>query len=496
MVVVHRKGKEHLNADALSRIPGVAGSCDNYMADVLPEELPCHPCDYCKRAHRNWGRFNADIDDVRPLSVRALRLDVPVPSPLEVANWVPGYSAANLAEKQAEDHDLKRIIRWISLDKEPSEAKLALSSPTVKHLWRMRQQLLMKNGVLFYKWEDALEPRSLFVVPFIMRPEIMKLSHDAKLAGHMGRDNTYDTVRQSFFWYGMYANVVRYVATCAKCSMNKRPNKHKKAPQVQYHAGYPMERVHLDILGPFSASPSGNKLVLMMVDNFTKWLEACPLPEASAETIADKAVTEFFSRFGMPNIIHTDHGSNFTGQFFHSLCRMLEIAKTRTTAYRPQSNAQVERYNKTLVASIRTLLGKDIKEWDLYIPFVASAIRCIKNKNTGVSANRLMLGREVTKPAEILFGVQSQHPKLNEPEHVEKMESVLREAHRLARVHLKGDLASQKRLYDQKIKVETYDVGDFVYKLRMGLKKGVSRKLLSIYEGPYIISRVISPILF
>ena len=496
MVLVHRKGREHVNADALSRIPDETGSCDNYEADVLPENLPCHPCEYCKRAHRNWGRFNADVDDVKPLSVKALRIDVPLPAPLEVTNWVPGYSSADLAKKQTEDHDLKRVIRWITLDKEPSEAKLALSSPTVKHLWRMRQQLVVKEGVLFYKWEDALEPRSLLVVHYDMRDEIMLLSHDAKLAGHMGRDNTYETVRQSFFWYGMYADVVRYVSTCSKCSMNKRPNRHRKAPQVQYHAGYPMERVHLDILGPFTASPSGNKLVLMMVDNFTKWIEACPLPEASAETIANKAVTDFFSRFGMPSVIHTDQGSNFTGQVFHSLCRMLDIAKSRTSGYRPQSNGQVERFNKTLVGSIRTLLGKDIREWDTYIPFVASAIRCIKNRNSGFSANRLMLGREVVKPAEILFGIQPPPVTEGEAAHVQKMDRMLREAHRLARVHLKGNLAYQKKVYDQKTKLETYDVGDFIYKLRMGLKKGLSRKLLSVYEGPYIVTRVISPILF
>jgi transposase InsO family protein len=495
MVLLHRPGKEHLNADALSRIPDNLNQCANYDGEIPVYDLPCHPCAYCQRADKQWARFGEDIDYVKPLAVRTLRVNLVTPDTQQVSNWVPNYSPQELKEKQRNDSELSVVIRWLTGDA-PTQAELAISGLAEKHYWRMRDQLEFRDGVLFYRWEDVLEPRYLLVVPYDLRTDVLCLAHDAKSAGHMGRNNTYHTLKQSFFWHRMYDDVAKYIATCARCSMNKKPNKTRKAAFVQYHCGSPMERVHIDILGPFSVSNSGNNYVLMMVDQFTKWLECCALPDQSAEKIADKAVTEFFVRFGFPSIIHTDQGANFTGQVFTSLCRMLEITKTRTTAYRPQSNGQVERFNRTLVEMIRCLLSKNIKDWDKFLPHVASAIRCIQNKGTGFSANRLMLGRELVRPVEILYGVQPVNPHEGEGEYLRKLDSVLREAHKLAQKHLNGGLQRQKRDYDTNLKVEEYQVGDLVYKLRSGLKKGISRKLLSVFEGPYLITRVISSILF
>ena len=92
-----------------------------------------------------------------------------------------------------------------------------------------------------------------------------------------------------------------------------------------------MERVHIDILGPFTESNRGNQYVLMIVDQFTKWLECFPLPLQSAELTAKAVVDRFISRFGCPLEIHTDQGRNFDGKLFSSVCKLLEVTKTRTT---------------------------------------------------------------------------------------------------------------------------------------------------------------------
>ena len=81
-----------------------------------------------------------------------------------------------------------------------------------------------------------------------------------------------------------------------------------------------MERVHLDILGPFNVSSKGSKYVLGMVDQFSKWLQCVPLLDQSAEKIATAAIDEFFCRFGMLLTIHIDQGSNFIGNVFQTVC--------------------------------------------------------------------------------------------------------------------------------------------------------------------------------
>jgi hypothetical protein len=66
-------------------------------------------------------------------------------------------------------------------------------------------------------------------------------------------------------------------------------------------------------LGPFNTSEDGNRYVLMMIDQFTKWVEMAAIPEQSALTIADKFVVHFVVTFGCPLEVHTDQGRNFDG---------------------------------------------------------------------------------------------------------------------------------------------------------------------------------------
>ena len=132
----------------------------------------------------------------------------------------------------------------------------------------------------------------------------------------------------------------------------------------QFHAGAPMERVHLDLLGPLPVTKRNNSYILMMVDQFTKWVECIPLPNQTAEVTAQAAVNEFFSRFGFPFQILTDRGTNFESDLFQQLCEKLQIHKTRTTPYRPSTNGQVECYNRTLMDSVRCFVSRTPTLWD------------------------------------------------------------------------------------------------------------------------------------
>jgi len=86
-----------------------------------------------------------------------------------------------------------------------------------------------------------------------------------------------------------------YVKSCGICNQNKKPHVKPRAALRSFHAGFPMERVHLDILGPFNTRESGNRYILMMVDQFTKWVEMAAIPEQPALLIAQKFVVHFIT---------------------------------------------------------------------------------------------------------------------------------------------------------------------------------------------------------
>ena len=108
----------------------------------------------------------------------------------------------------------------------------------------------------------------------------------------------------------------------------------------------------MDILGSLPTFDNGNKYILVVSDYFTRWVEAYSIADQKNQTIADVLTKEFICRFGVPLMIHTDQGRNFESKLMAEVCELLDIKKTRTTAYHLQSDGMVERFNQTLKAQL------------------------------------------------------------------------------------------------------------------------------------------------
>ncbi|XP_033739355.1 uncharacterized protein K02A2.6-like [Pecten maximus] len=265
----------------------------------------------------------------------------------------------------------------------------------------------------------------------------------------MGENKTYKRLKHHVWWHTMRLDAKLHVRSCTTCTRNKKTRKPRTSLGT-FHAGFPMERVHVDILGPFTPSKAGNRYILMMVDQFTKSVELAALPNQSAETVAYSFVGQILSTFGCPLQVHTDQGSNFESQLFTELCQLLEITKTRTTPYHPSSNGQVERLNRTVLQMVRCCIQGQDDTWDYYLPMIKMAMHATENRSTGFTPNMLMLGREVFQPLDLMVG--SPPPKA-EMSHqwVRHLTESLSRIHELARQHLGRTQRRQKRDHDSKL---------------------------------------------
>jgi transposase InsO family protein len=141
--------------------------------------------------------------------------------------------------------------------------------------------------------------------------------------------------------------------------------------------GYPMDRIATDILGEFPLTDTGNRYILVVSDCFSKWTEAFPMPNMEAQTVAKLIVEEVICRFGVPASIHFDQGRQYENLLFSDVCKHLQIRKTRTTTYHPQSDGMVERFNKTLVTMMSSYVDENYRDWDESITFVMMAYRSL-----------------------------------------------------------------------------------------------------------------------
>ena len=150
--------------------------------------------------------------------------------------------------------------------------------------------------------------------------------------------------------------------------------------------------------------------------------------------------------------------------------------------------------------AVRCFVGKDNKSWDTFVPQIVGAMRASINRSTGLTPNKMMLGREVVAPAELVFPlgecVNLQPDPVDPETYVDALERNLQQAFLTAREKLKTTQKIMKRDYDVKIRRREYSEGDMVYVLNNSVKKGRSRKLAPKWKGPGLVIEKITPYLY
>ena len=158
----------------------------------------------------------------------------------------------------------------------------------------------------------------------------------------------------------MAKDVSAYCDSCNECHRVKDPPP-PQVPLINTPVGKPWEMVATDIL-KLPVSSNGNQYLLVIQDYFTKWLEAIPLKNQSADSIVT-ALIKVFAVFGFPRYLHSDQGANFESTILQKTCEAFGVHKTRTTPYHPQGDGLVERANRSIIQMLRVYCNKN-KDWE------------------------------------------------------------------------------------------------------------------------------------
>uniref|UniRef100_A0A3Q3NHK6 Gypsy retrotransposon integrase-like protein 1 n=1 Tax=Mastacembelus armatus TaxID=205130 RepID=A0A3Q3NHK6_9TELE len=401
--IQHRPGRRHTNADALSRRP------------CLTEE--CRYCGRLEEWYRGLTAAAAEPEGGRGVS--------------------EPFLPEELGPRQASDRVLGAVRSWLQAGTRPDWPAVSSQEPELKSLHSQWSNLELHDGVVYRRWRapGGGSDRLQLLVPRALRPEVLRWVHGAAGAGHFGNGKTVRRLRQRFYWPGCLQDVEIHVHCCDVCTAQKGPGQRSRAPLQQYLVGAPMERVGVDILGPFPVTDAGNRFVLVAMDYFTKWPEAYAVPDQSAATSARVLVDGMFTRFGVPEELHSDQGRNFESRVFGEVCQRLGVRKTRTTPLHPQSDGLVERFNRTLSTQLAILTSQHQKDWDQHLPLVLWAYRTAVQESSQCTPAVLMFGRELRTPVDLVFGAPPEPEIAGGPEmdYVRRLRERLTTVHQLAR---------------------------------------------------------------
>lgn len=437
----HRPGKQHANADAMSRRPtrnhGDCPSCSlQYVTIVNAQSM-------------DTGRWQ---------------------------------------HVQATDPETSLIYNRLKDNGDrPTSKEMEGASYETRCLWSLWDQVVLANGVLFFHYGPNYTRR--IVVPQSMVSEVLGELH--RDLGHAGINKMVFAAKQRFWWPHLYRDVRNFCSSCERCGSFKNPSTPHRAPLQPMSAGFPNELVGVDIMGPLPETPRGNRYVLVLVDYFTKWCEAVPLAQIDATTVANAIVNEWICNWGAPNQLHSDRGSNFESSLILELCRALGIDKTRTTAYHPQGNGQVERTNRSLKALLKSFIDRNVSDWDAVLPKCLLAYRSSVHSSTGQTPYFLWTGREARLPSDLRLPLVQQ-PRPSVTEYVCRLLDTIRNAHQEARIQLQSSHRYQKEYYDKKVFGTPLNVGELVWLHNATPNPGVPAKLHKEWKGPFEVERLLS----
>ena len=227
-----------------------------------------------------------------------------------------------------------------------------------------------------------------------------------------------------------------------------------------------------------------------MIDHFTKYVEAVPCINASAEETCDHLINTWIARHGCPMTFQSDNGTAFVGELTKELMRRSQVGQAHSTTYHPQRNVLVERQNRTFVSMLRIYCSRYMTDWDRYLPQVMGAYNSTQHSTTGFSPHMMLTGHEKSLP--LTFFYPEYEGKRTSPQvYVSDVIRRQQELNDLCRQNTQQAQAKQRKRFDKKAAgAKAYSVGGYVWVFQNVIPPKGTKKLLKKWKGLFMITEV------
>lgn len=403
--------------------------------------------------------------------------------------------------------DAKLSLFAGSLSNEPAEGM-----STVEELFSNAYQIdsfpnkvlsLLRNGVKHSKKislaecsEDGngrLLYRGALYVPeeSDLRLRLLREHHDKPSAGHPGRAKTLELLSREYYWPQMRKYVDQYVRNCEICTRSKTS---RNAPYGVLRPmpipDGPWTDVSMDFVTDLPES-GGYNAILMVVDRLTKMRHLVPTTkEVDARETAKLYLEHVWKLHGLPETIVSDRGTQFTAEFWQSLCDRLEISPRYSTAFHPQTDGQTERFNAVMEQYLRSYVSYQQDDWLSMLPMAEFAANNHSSETTQVSPFFANTGRH----PRMTFG-PLEHGKTTAEDQANGIARDMKAVYDF----LKDEMFRAQKIAEDTANVNRspaprYSLGDKVFLSTRHINtKRPSKKLDWKRVGPYNIKRIVSP---
>jgi len=199
-------------------------------------------------------------------------------------------------------------------------------------------------------------------------------------------------------------------------------------------------------------------------------------------------VEEIVLKFGIPQAVLTDQGSNFMSEVSVNVCKLLKIKKIKCTAFHPQSNSALKGTHQVLVEYLRCFISEDQSNWDKWLPYATFVFNTTPHTSMGFTLHELLFGRKPNIP-----GLLQRNPpdtQYTYDNYVKKLQAHLLSSYMTARSNFETQKERSKEYHDRSVNVPLFVLGDKVLLHDERVRRGRLAKLSPPWIGPYEIADV------
>ena len=341
-----------------------------------------------------------------------------------VVNSIDHYNIdlEEMARQQALDPDFRQISQ---------DARTGLNFKKIK----------IGNSDLFVDISNG--PARPFV-PTAFRKQVFDVIHGL---GHPGVRRTCQAVSAKFVWPNLQANVSNWARQCIDCQRAKVNRNTVPAIGSFEQPTKRFSHLHVDLVT--MPSSNGFNHLLTIVDRFSRWPAAIPLKDINADSVIDALTHHWIAAHGVPEVITTDRGSQFTSALWTQLLRTWGTKHVKTTAYHPESNGMVERLHRRLKESLKALSNDQQTRWYWKLPMTLLSLRTTVKADLNASPADLVYGDGLAVPGHLLPATPTDDDELLQHQRralgnlrmeVERLQPTPGSTHRSPSIHVPDDL--------------------------------------------------------
>ncbi|WJX33931.1 hypothetical protein P8452_22093 [Trifolium repens] len=295
----------------------------------------------------------------------------------------------------------------------------------------------------------------------------------------------------------MESDCFSYARKCHKCQIYADKVHVPPIPLNVMLSPWPFAMWGIDVIGLIEPRASnGHRFILVAIDYFTKWVEAASYANVTKQVVVRFIKNEIICRYGLPNKIFTDNGTNMNNKMMKELCENFKIEHHNSSPYRPKMNEAIEAANKNIKKILQKMV-KTYKDWYEMLPFALHGYRTSVRTSTGATPFSLVYGMEAVLPieVEILSMRVLMETKLEEAEWVQSrfdQLNLIDEKRMISLCHGQLYQSWLKKAFDKKVRPREFQEGDLVLKKIQPIHKDSRGKWTPNYEGPYVVKKAFS----